>query len=137
MSRKHGKGCRCDRCMPIPVAGEHAPAPAPAVPPPPCDARFREIDAWAGHVNQRLAALEEAARPAYPDGAPPGVVSPHVAQNLAAIRAWCSPTINWLDARAALDGIEALIVVAQSGGDVPMPMPLDERHGGWPERGEA
>ena len=87
--------------------------------------RLAEFNEWAGTVNHRLAALEST-RPVYADGAPPGVVSPHVAQNLAAIRAWCSPTINWLDARSALDGIEALIVIAQSGADVPMPRPLDE-----------
>jgi hypothetical protein len=116
---KPGKPHRVGCPFGIPISYDPSPKTSPPVDP--VQAHLAQIEEWAGTVNARLAALE--APQAYPDGAPPGVVSPHVARNLAAIRAWCSPTFTWGDTRTALDKIDALIVVALAGGDVDPPPP--------------
>lgn len=91
-------------------------------------ARLREIDAWAGTVNDQLAILRSRldTPEAYPDGAPPGVVSPHVKENLKALGAWCTWEITRLPDGAPgteriLTELHARIMLAMAGGDVAPP----------------
>lgn len=95
----------------------------PVAPVDPVQAHLAQIEEWAGTVNARLAALEAPA--AYPDGAPPGVVSPHVRANLEALASWCAQAPGE-DCEFALTRLHAWIMVALAGGDVerpPAPLP--------------
>lgn len=115
--RPHRAGCEFG----IPISYD----PSPKVPPPvdPVQAHLAQIEEWAGTVNQRLAALEAPA--AYPDGAPPGVVSPHVRANLEALTAWTDPyrwkTTSPSGVEQLLTRIHAQVQVALAGGDVIFP----------------
>lgn len=74
------------------------------------------VEEWAGTVNARLAALE--APQAYPDGAPPGVVSPHIRQNLTRLEGWLAA---YVENPASFQGdICALVREVRDGHDIPV-----------------
>lgn len=89
------------------------------------EALLAQIDEWAGAVNQRLAFLEAEAQQttAYPDGAPPGIVSPHMKANLEALAQWADPELWSQDTpcERILTDVLARIQVALAGGDVRPP----------------